>query len=453
MRKLIAICIVVCFTSGLALATDANLSFDQPKTPTAFAPNVPDPNIILQGGDTVNDATVIDALPYNNTGTTSGYADDYDEVCPYSGSTSPDVVYSFTPGSNMAVDISLCANSDYDTKLYVYENSVGNLVDCNDDLCPGYQSELSGVALNSGSTYYIVIDGYDGAFGNYSIDVAEAALPPVPPNCDESLFGQVVHQPTDSWSAGTSDAGSPGPYLVYDNFNSGGVIGAVKFWGLDMRYNSGWFECVEDPMTFEIKFYEDQNSQPGTEMESFIVTCDVVGTDLQYSGFDLNEYYAVLSPSFVMDNGWVSIQGISDPQDCWFMWMSGDGIDNMSYQWDGSAMNLLDHSKSFCLYTEMTSIDETSDLLPTEMDMMTSYPNPFNAKTTIAFSLKEAGNVRIEIHDLLGRRVDALELGHLSNTDIHSVNYDANKLATGVYYYSLMVDGAKRSTKKFSLLK
>ena len=50
------------------------------------------PDRSRQGGDTVGDAMVIDELPYYNTGTTEGYTDDYDEECPYSGSTSPDVV-------------------------------------------------------------------------------------------------------------------------------------------------------------------------------------------------------------------------------------------------------------------------------------------------------------------------------------------------------------------------
>jgi hypothetical protein len=47
-------------------------------------PNVSDPNVILQGGDNIGSATVIPSLPYHDTGTTSGYTDDYDEVCPYS---------------------------------------------------------------------------------------------------------------------------------------------------------------------------------------------------------------------------------------------------------------------------------------------------------------------------------------------------------------------------------
>jgi hypothetical protein len=453
MKNILVLCIAVLFLSGIALATDANISYDNVKTPSATTPNVPDPNIILQGGDTVNDATVVSALPYSDNGTTAGYTNDYDEVCPYANSTSPDVVYSYAPANDLTVDITLCTNSQYDTKLYVYENTVGNLVACNDDLCPGYVSELSGVDLTGGNTYYIVIDGYSGAFGAYTIDIEEVEPPPPPPNCDESLFGQVVMQPSESWTAATSDAGSPGPYLVYDNFNSGGLIGAVKFWGLDLRYNSGWFDCVEDPMTFEINFYENNNGQPGTMMESFMATSPAVPANLSYAGFPLNEYYCIIDQPFIMDNGWFSIQGVSDPTNCWFLWMSGNGIDGAAFQWDGQNLNPTAYDLSICLYTQTTSIDGSTELVPAEYDVLSAYPNPFNAKTTIAFSLKESGNVQIAIHDLLGRQVDVIELGHLGNSTVHSVNYDAGNLATGVYYYSLMVDGARKSTQKFSLLK
>ncbi|UCC78663.1 MAG: T9SS type A sorting domain-containing protein [Candidatus Zixiibacteriota bacterium] len=455
MKNIFVICIAVLFMNGAVLATDASLSYDNTKTPTAFAPNVPDPNVILQGGDNINDATVISALPYNTTGTTAGYINDYDEACPYQGSTAPDVVYSYAPVDDITVDISLCGNSQYDTKIYVYENTVGNLVECIDDNCPGYKSEILGLELTSGNTYYIVVDGYGTEFGDYTFDMIEVQPPPPPPNCDESLYGQLVHGPTDPWSAATSDVGTPGSYLVYDNFFSGGLIGGIKFWGLDMMFNNGWFECSEASMTFEINFYEDLNGQPGTMMESYIVTCPTLPTGIMYNNdFELNEYYAVIDPPFVMNNGWVSIQGLSDPQNCWFLWMSGTGGDGRRYQWLGNQLELQFYDQGYCLYTEATSsVDETSDLLPTEIDMLTSYPNPFNAKTTIAFSLKNAGEVKIAIHDLLGRLVDEIDAGYLSNTTVHSISYDANRLATGVYYYSLTVDGAKKATKKFSLLK
>jgi len=125
-----------------------------------------------QGNDDVGTATAIAALPYSDLGATGGCFDDYDEICPFSGSTSPDVVYSYTPAVNEAITIDLC-NSSYDTKVYVYENAVtpGAPLACNDDACPGFRSQLLCVGVSAGNTYYIVIDGYGGDFGDYELNV------------------------------------------------------------------------------------------------------------------------------------------------------------------------------------------------------------------------------------------------------------------------------------------
>ncbi|HEX9751685.1 MAG TPA: hypothetical protein VGB22_10450, partial [candidate division Zixibacteria bacterium] len=139
--------------------------------------NVPDPaKIAQQGGDDIASATPIPSLPYSNTGTTSGFADDYNEICPFDpGSYAPDVVYSYTPASDQLIDIDLCP-SLYDTKVYVYEGSPSTLVACNDDFCgtDGWRSRLECVPLTGGQTYYIVVDGYSNLdFGDYTIDVSE----------------------------------------------------------------------------------------------------------------------------------------------------------------------------------------------------------------------------------------------------------------------------------------
>ena len=152
------------------------------------------PSPVRQGGDDLATAVAIDAFPYNNTGTTEGYTHDYDEVCPYSGSEAPDVVYSFTPTTATAVDVSLCGEgTGYDTKVYVYENEAGALAStvdggeasaCNDDECENsttnWLSFLPGVLLNEGNTYYFVVDGYAGGSGAYEIDITEVDLPDPP---------------------------------------------------------------------------------------------------------------------------------------------------------------------------------------------------------------------------------------------------------------------------------
>ena len=153
--------------------------------------NIPDPNVILQGGDTFATAINIPALPYSDFGTTVGYVDDYDAECPYDNSTSPDVVYKYTPSANTMVNITLCYNSDYDTKLYVHENYYvfGGHIACNDDACSSpsypapYVSMVENVSMSAGNTYYITVDGYGSSAGAYTLDIVMCCPPPCPVDC------------------------------------------------------------------------------------------------------------------------------------------------------------------------------------------------------------------------------------------------------------------------------
>lgn len=141
-----------------------------------------------QGGEDCGTATVIPSIPYTDNGSTTGFVDDYDEVCPFNNPGAPDVVYQYAPTVSQVVDVSLCSGTtNYDTKLYVYENgcpasgtgSSGVFYACNDDACdnaPIYNSPfistVSGVVMTPGNTYYIVVDGYNApSSGNYTIDL------------------------------------------------------------------------------------------------------------------------------------------------------------------------------------------------------------------------------------------------------------------------------------------
>ncbi|MHC4697011.1 MAG: hypothetical protein ACYTFA_09730, partial [Planctomycetota bacterium] len=75
------------------------------------------------GGDTCASATVIPSIPFSDTGTTVGFINDYDQPCPFASADTPDVVYSYSPTEDTVVTIELCNGSDYNTNLYVYENT------------------------------------------------------------------------------------------------------------------------------------------------------------------------------------------------------------------------------------------------------------------------------------------------------------------------------------------
>ena len=176
--------------TGESMGYQVSLSWDQP------APYEPETIMMLnpgnnmrQGGDTMEDATVIEELPYTNTGTTVGYTHDYDEVCPEDAnsveSAASDVVYSLTPATDIIIDVDLCG-STYDTKVYVY-NSLGLMPmttdgesACDDDHygsagCDdinAWTSFISNVMLTGGETYYIIVDGWsDADAGDYVLTV------------------------------------------------------------------------------------------------------------------------------------------------------------------------------------------------------------------------------------------------------------------------------------------
>jgi hypothetical protein len=131
--------LVLCATMAFANEPVAKSPYsiddlEQMKQDTVTGNPDPQPQV---GGEDIATAVNIPVLPYTDGGNTCGFINDYDEWCPYSGSTSPDVVYKYTPAGDIELDVILC-NSFYDTKTYVYENVWPNLVACNDDDCGDY---------------------------------------------------------------------------------------------------------------------------------------------------------------------------------------------------------------------------------------------------------------------------------------------------------------------------
>jgi hypothetical protein len=135
--------------------------------------------VLGQGGDNAGSATPY-TLGTPVTGTTVGFNDVSDEVCPYTGSTSPDVYYSYVPTTSHNLTVELC-ESGYDTKVYVYDSSlqliinVNNQASCNDDACTStgggqFRSLLNCVPVTEGLTYYIVVDGWEGDAGPYAMN-------------------------------------------------------------------------------------------------------------------------------------------------------------------------------------------------------------------------------------------------------------------------------------------
>ena len=94
---------------------------------------------------------------------------------------------------------------------------------------------------------------------------------------------------------------------------------------------------------------------------------------------------------------------------------------------------------------------EEEEILPIEFALLQNYPNPFNPSTVISFQLPVSGDVLLKIYDILGNEIATLvdEYKPVGNFE---VEFDASRLASGIYFYQLKV-GEFIQTRKMLLIK
>ena len=99
----------------------------------------------------------------------------------------------------------------------------------------------------------------------------------------------------------------------------------------------------------------------------------------------------------------------------------------------------------------ITGLTENVASIPTEYTLKQNYPNPFNPTTNIEFSVPKTSEVTLKIFNIVGQQVEILISDRLS-AGSYSYEWDASKLASGVYLYRLQA-GKFVETKKMVLIR
>lgn len=81
-----------------------------------------------------------------------------------------------------------------------------------------------------------------------------------------------------------------------------------------------------------------------------------------------------------------------------------------------------------------------------------NYPNPFNPTTNLEFGISGPGFVTLKVYDMMGQEVSTL-VNETKTPGSHSVRFDGSDLSSGVYYYTISVDGIRMETKSMVLMK
>jgi flagellar hook assembly protein FlgD len=88
---------------------------------------------------------------------------------------------------------------------------------------------------------------------------------------------------------------------------------------------------------------------------------------------------------------------------------------------------------------------------------VSNYPNPFNPRTTVSYTVPARGKVTVSIHDARGARIATLVSGVERDAGAYTADWNGRTdrgsvVASGVYFARIEHNGAMRA-KKMVLLK
>jgi photosystem II stability/assembly factor-like uncharacterized protein len=119
------------------------------------------------------------------------------------------------------------------------------------------------------------------------------------------------------------------------------------------------------------------------------------------------------------------------------------------------------NSTNFLLHTKVggndttfiTEIENNNTIITfSDYQLFQNYPNPFNPSTTISYKLAKSGNVRIKVFDISGKEIEGLVNKRLQ-AGSYKITFNLTKYSSGIYFYSMIIDGTVVDTKKMMMIK
>lgn len=185
---------------------------------------------------------------------------------------------------------------------------------------------------------------------------------------------------------------------------------------------------------------------------------ELVSFDTNISGNTVNLNWATATE---VDNYGFEIERKSFNQTNWekIGFVNGSGNSNTEHKYSFIDENPIG---GFKLQYRLKQIDNDGsfdysnvveiELVPETIFISQNYPNPFNPSTSIQFTLPSDANVKLKVSNILGESASVL-VDDFITAGNHKFEFDAAELPSGIYFYTLEVDGKLWETKKMMLLK
>ncbi|MFQ3597326.1 MAG: T9SS type A sorting domain-containing protein [Chloroherpetonaceae bacterium] len=187
----------------------------------------------------------------------------------------------------------------------------------------------------------------------------------------------------------------------------------------------------------------DAQKTPSLETNAFLPVKIASPTERVSSAlvFHLSSSVAEVSPMLIGDGGSLSV--ITDDK---ILFQKGFRVEK------GGVFHATIRNKSTGKETALSvAADADKAKQPSVYALSQNYPNPFNPSTIINYQLAATNAVRLEVFDMLGRKVATL-VNEQQSAGSYQATFNAVALASGVYFYRLQA-GNFVETKKMMLVK
>ena len=210
------------------------------------------------------------------------------------------------------------------------------------------------------------------------------------------------------------------------------------------------------------------------DADAWLLRLDTVG-DVIWEQTYGGDYWNSCNDLMALGDGGFAVAGFNSPvSDTWHPWVFTIGADG-ALRWEtiydaqsgGTALKLAEDSQgdllacgqirvgwnsyALLMKIENAPVTPVSEGAPSATKLASAYPNPFNPKTTIRFTLAQEQDVNLSIVDIQGRQITTLASGILTAGE-HSIRWEGRNsasepVASGTYLAVLRCESSSQMTK------
>lgn len=258
----------------------------------------------------------------------------------------------------------------------------------------------------------------------------------VPAGPQKDQFGAAWHSGI-AWVFNTTGASGSRDIVYRVSTNSGAAFGTETPLANRPGVDEYWFDLKHYSLGaggLDVIYYYDSTSGPNNVSDKILYTNATVGAPSTFSAaLQISEH----APQFsILGYMPFLIEYYNTGGDVAAVWVGLDASNRRLY---------------FDRLLAPVGVSQNQNGVPEIYSLSQNYPNPFNPATKIEFAIPKDGFVNLRVYDVLGKEV-ALLISSEFKAGSYTLDFDASKLPSGIYFYKLS-SGGFSETKKMILIK